>query len=58
MKQRAGLPSRLGPSLKALIQRFAFLLLVAAAVGLMVLGKADTVLVERARVGDRRATPS
>ena len=50
MKQRAGLPSRLGPSLKALIQRFAFLLLVAAAVGLMVLGKADTAVVERARV--------
>jgi len=50
MKQRAGLPSRFGPSLKALIQRFAFLLLLAAAFGLMVLGKADTVLVERARV--------
>lgn len=37
-------------SLKGLIQRFAFLPLVVAAFGLMMLGKADTVLIERTRV--------
>lgn len=36
-------------SLKGLIQRFTFLSLVIAAFGLMMLGKADTVLIERTR---------
>jgi rod shape-determining protein MreC len=41
---------RLAAPLRVLAQRFTFLLLVAAAVGLMVLGKAEAPLVERARM--------
>jgi rod shape-determining protein MreC len=41
---------RLATPLKAWAQRFAFILFTGAAFGLMVLGKADTVLVERARM--------
>lgn len=40
---------RFAAPLKAAAQRFAFLLLIASAVGLIVLGKADAVLVERLR---------
>lgn len=48
MKPRAGLPIlRLAVPLKVLAQRFAFLFLVLSAFALMLLGKADTVLVER-----------
>lgn len=49
MNKRTGKVARLATPLKAWTQRFAFLLLVAAAFGLMLLGKADTLLVERAR---------
>lgn len=41
---------RLAAPLRVLAQRFTFLLLVAAAVGLMVLGKAEAPLVERTRM--------
>lgn len=41
---------RLAQPIRLWVQRFTFLLLLAAAVGLMLLGKADTVLVERLRV--------
>lgn len=50
MQKRAGTVVRLASPLKALAQRFGFLLLVAATFGLMLLGKADTLLVERLRV--------
>lgn len=46
--QQQGVIAKLA-SLKGLIQRFTFLSLVVAAFGLMMLGKADTVLVERTR---------
>jgi rod shape-determining protein MreC len=46
--QQDGVLAKLA-SLKGLIQRFTFLSLVLAAFGLMMLGKADTVLVERTR---------
>lgn len=49
MNKRTGKVARLATPLKAWTQRFAFLLLVAAAFGLMLLGKADTLMVERAR---------
>ncbi|MTJ82910.1 MAG: rod shape-determining protein MreC [Telmatospirillum sp.] len=49
MKQHSGALGRLA-TLKQLAQRFAFLSLAMAAFGLMLLGKADTVLVERMRV--------
>ncbi len=49
MKHRAGSVLRLATPLKVLAQRFAFLVLVAATFGLMMLGKADVVLVERLR---------
>lgn len=49
MNKRTGKVARLATPLKAWTQRFAFLLLIAAAFGLMLLGKADTLLVERAR---------
>lgn len=49
MKQHSGALGRLA-TLKQLAQRFAFLSLATAAFGLMLLGKADTVLVERMRV--------
>jgi len=41
---------RLAQPIRLWVQRFTFLLLLAAAAGLMLLGKADTVLVERLRV--------
>ncbi len=49
MKQHSGTLGRLA-TLKLLAQRFAFLSLVMASFALMLLGKADTVLVERVRV--------
>ncbi|MGB0694278.1 MAG: rod shape-determining protein MreC [Rhodospirillaceae bacterium] len=49
MKQQAG-PSARFSSLRFFLQKFAFVVLVAASFGLMMLGKADTVLVERIRV--------
>ncbi|MBF0561372.1 MAG: rod shape-determining protein MreC [Alphaproteobacteria bacterium] len=48
MKQPAGQLSRLG-TFRSLIQRFAFLALITTAVGLMLLGKADTLMAERLR---------
>lgn len=48
MKQPQPSPSRLG-ALRSLVGRFAFLALVASAFALMLLGKADTVVVERTR---------
>lgn len=50
MKDRPGSVLRLTQPVKLWLQRFTFLLLLGAAVGLMLLGKADTVLVERMRV--------
>lgn len=49
MNKRTGKVARLATPLKAWTQRFAFLLLVGAAFGLMLLGKVDTMLIERAR---------
>ncbi|MEE9139397.1 MAG: rod shape-determining protein MreC [Alphaproteobacteria bacterium] len=49
MKQRTGSVLRFAAPLKAFVQRFAFLALVGASFGLMMLGKADMVLVERMR---------
>lgn len=49
MKQHPGTVGRLA-TLRLLAQRFAFLTLVLASFALMLLGKADTVLVERLRV--------
>ncbi len=49
MRQPTGQISRFG-TLKSLLQRFAFLSLVGLTFALMLIGKADTVLVERARV--------
>lgn len=48
MRQPTGQISRFG-TLKTLLQRFAFLSLIGATFALMLIGKADTVLVERAR---------
>ncbi len=50
MKQRAGTVLHIATPLKAWAQRFAFLLLVGASFGLMLMGKADTLLFERARI--------
>lgn len=50
MSKRTGKVARLATPLKAWTQRFAFLLLIGTAFGLMLLGKADTLLVERARM--------
>jgi rod shape-determining protein MreC len=47
--QPTGQISRLG-TVKSLLQRFAFLALIIATFALMLIGKADTVLVERARI--------
>ena len=57
MKNPSGSVSRLTTPIKAWAQRFAFLFLVAGAFALMLLGKADTLLVERIRtaVGDAAA---
>ncbi len=49
MKQHPGMVGRLA-TLRLLAQRFAFLALVLASFALMLLGKADTILVERLRV--------
>lgn len=49
MKQRTGSVLRFATPLKVLAQRFAFLALVAMTFGLMLLGKADMILVERLR---------
>ena len=49
MKKPAGSLSHITTPVRAWVHRFAFLLLVASAFGLMLLGKADTVLVERTR---------
>ncbi len=49
MKKPSGPVSHITTPIKAWAQRFAFLFLVVAAFALMLLGKADTVLVERAR---------
>lgn len=49
MKKPAGSISHITTPVRALAHRFAFLLLVATAFGLMLLGKADILLVERAR---------
>lgn len=51
MKHSTGSVQRLAVPVRAIAQRFAFFLLLAAAVGLMVVGKAETVLVERVRSG-------
>ena len=50
MQKRAGHVLRLATPLKALAQRFALLLLFGASFGLMLIGKMDAVIVERARV--------
>ena len=49
MKKPAGTLSHITTPVRALLHRFAFILLVASAFGLMLLGKADILLVERAR---------
>lgn len=51
MKYRPGSVDGLAVPFRALSQRFAFILLILAAFGLMLLGKAETVLVERLRAG-------
>ena len=51
MRYRAGSVVRLAAPLKVLVQRFAFLLLVASAFALMMLGKGDALIVERFRAG-------
>ena len=49
MRQTTGQISRFG-TLKSLLQRFAFLSLIGITFALMLIGKADTVLVDRARI--------
>lgn len=49
MKQRSGAALRYASPVRALAQRFTFMLLVAAAFLLMIVGKADNVIVEKAR---------
>ncbi len=49
MKKPTGSLSHITTPVRAWVHRFAFFLLIASAFGLMLLGKADTVLVERAR---------
>jgi len=49
VRQTTGQINRLG-SLKTLLQRFAFLSLIALTFALMLIGKADTVFVERTRI--------
>ena len=57
MNKPSGSVSRLTTPIKAWAQRFAFLFLVVGAFSLMLIGKADTVLIERIRtvVGDTAA---
>ncbi len=50
MRPRGGFILRYAAPLKAVAQRFAFLALVGLAVGLVILGKADALIVERMRV--------
>ena len=54
MRERWPSPVRLTMPIRAWVQRFALLLLVVASFGLIVLGKADTIVVERlrARIAD------
>ena len=49
MRQQTGQISRFG-TLKSLLQRFAFLALIGLTFALMLIGKADTILLERARI--------
>jgi rod shape-determining protein MreC len=49
VKQRVGPVIRLASPLKAWVQRFAFLMLVAAALSLLVIGRTNLAVVERAR---------
>ena len=49
MKQRKGSVLRLATPIKVLVQRFAFLALIALTFALMMLGKADVVVLDRAR---------
>lgn len=49
LRPREGSVLRFATPLKVVAQRFAFLLLLGGAIGMIILGKADTVLVERAR---------
>lgn len=49
MKPRKGSVLRLATPIKVLVQRFAFLALIAATFALMMLGKADVVVLERVR---------
>lgn len=49
MAQRQASLTRLASPLRAALQRFAFVLLIIAAFALMILGKADAVIVERVR---------
>lgn len=51
MRYRGGSVRRLALPVKGWVQRFAFTLLVAASVGMMVLGKVDSRYVEQLRVG-------
>ena len=51
MKYRAGSVMRVAAPFRALTQRSAFLFLILAAIGLMILGKAETLLIERVRSG-------
>src|SRR5204863_106970 len=57
VRQATGQISRLG-TLKSLLQRFAFLALIGLTFALMLIGKADTVLVERARIAITDAVTS
>ena len=50
MKERPRTIGRIAKPIKTIVQRFAYVGLVGAAFGLMLLGKADVVLVERLRV--------
>lgn len=51
MRRRSGLVVRIAAPMRALTQRFAFLLLLLVAFSLMLLSKAETVIVERMRAG-------
>lgn len=51
MRNRTGSVARLAAPIKGLIQRFAFLLLVVSAFVLMLLGKGETLLIDRFRTG-------
>jgi len=58
VKPRKGSVLRLATPIKVLVQRFAFLALIAATFALMMLGKADVVVLERVRsIASDAATP-